>query len=72
MKLTNVKAMFAKVATVGLVAGAIALAVPAKAEAQVVGIGVGLSAFWLLLWTGLLRPAAHGRGATACGVGACP
>ena len=42
MKLTNVKPMFTKVATVGLVAGAIALAAPAKAEAQVVvGVGFG-------------------------------
>ncbi len=44
MKLTNVKAMFTKVATVGVVAGAIALAAPAKAEAQaVVGVGFGYS-----------------------------
>ena len=42
MKLTNVKAMFTKVAMVGLVAGAIALAAPAKADAQVVvGVGFG-------------------------------
>jgi hypothetical protein len=44
MKFTNVKTMFTKVATVGLVAGAIALAAPAKAEAQaVVGVGFGYS-----------------------------
>src|ERR1700677_4003511 len=42
MKLTNVKTMFTKVATVGLVAGAIALAAPAKSNSEVVvGIGVG-------------------------------
>ena len=42
MKLTNVKSMLMKVATVGLVAGAIALAAPAKAKAQVVvGVGFG-------------------------------
>lgn len=40
MKLTNVKAMVAKVMTVGLLAGAVALAVPAKADAQPVVIGV--------------------------------
>jgi hypothetical protein len=36
MKITNVKAMVAKGVTVGLLAGAFALAAPAKAEAQVV------------------------------------
>ncbi len=42
MKLTNVKLMFTKVATVGVVAGAIALAAPAKVNAEVVvGVGVG-------------------------------
>jgi hypothetical protein len=42
MKLTNVKAMVAKVFTVGLLAGAVALAAPAKAEAQVaVGVRIG-------------------------------
>jgi hypothetical protein len=40
MKLTNVKAMVAKVMTAGLLAGAVALAVPAKADAQPVVIGV--------------------------------
>jgi hypothetical protein len=42
MKLTNLKSMFAKVATIGVVAGAIAMAAPAKADAQVVvGVGFG-------------------------------
>jgi hypothetical protein len=36
MKITNVKAMVAKGVTVGLLAGAFALAAPAKAQAQVV------------------------------------
>ena len=36
MKITNVKAMVAKGVTIGLLAGAFALAAPAKAEAQVV------------------------------------
>ena len=39
MKLTNVKAMIAKVFTIGLLAGAVVMAAPTKAEAQV-GIGV--------------------------------
>ncbi len=39
MTITNVKAMVAKVFTVGLLAGAVVMAAPAKAEAQV-GIGV--------------------------------
>jgi hypothetical protein len=41
MKITNVKAMMVKGVTVGLLAGAIALATPAKANAEVV-VGVGL------------------------------
>jgi hypothetical protein len=47
MRLTNVKAMAAKVMTVGLLAGAVALAVPAKAEAQqfVVGARFGAPAY---------------------------
>ena len=39
MKITNVKAMVAKVFSIGLLAGAVVMAAPAKAEAQV-GIGV--------------------------------
>ena len=39
MKITNVKAMVAKIFTVGLLAGAVVIAAPAKAEAQF-GIGV--------------------------------
>ena len=39
---TTLKAVLAKVATVGLLAGAVVLASPAKAEAQVrVGVGIG-------------------------------
>ncbi|ADW67516.1 hypothetical protein [Granulicella tundricola] len=42
MKITNVKAMVAKVMTVGLLAGAVVMAAPA-AQAQVrVGIGIGV------------------------------
>ncbi len=42
MKITNVKAMFAKVFTVGLLAGAFAIAAPTKADAQVAfGVRVG-------------------------------
>jgi len=42
MTSTNVKAMIAKGVTVGLLAGAFALAAPAKADAQVVvGLQVG-------------------------------
>ena len=40
MKLTSVKSMMAKGITVGLLAGAIALAAPAKAEAQQFAVGV--------------------------------
>ncbi len=40
MKITNVKAMVAKGVTVGLLAGAFALAVPAKAEAQRIAVVV--------------------------------
>jgi hypothetical protein len=40
MKLANVKAMVAKAITVGLLAGAVVLAVPAKADAQPVVVGV--------------------------------
>lgn len=40
MKLTNVKAMIAKAMTVGLLAGAVMLAAPAKADAQPVVVGV--------------------------------
>jgi hypothetical protein len=42
MKVTNVKAMVAKVMTVGLLAGAFALAAPVKAEAQ--GFAVSIQA----------------------------
>jgi hypothetical protein len=42
MKITNIKAMMVKGVTVGLLAGAVALAAPAKANAAVVvGVGVG-------------------------------
>ena len=42
MKITNLKATVAKVFTVGLLAGAVAMAAPAKAEAQVsFGVRVG-------------------------------
>jgi hypothetical protein len=40
MKITNVKAMVAKAVTVTLLAGAVALAVPAKADAQQLAVGV--------------------------------
>ena len=40
MKSTNVKSLIAKVMTVGLLAGAVVLAAPAKAEAQGVAFGV--------------------------------
>jgi len=40
MKITNVKAMVAKGVTVTLLAGAFALAVPAKADAQQLAVGV--------------------------------
>jgi hypothetical protein len=40
MTITNVKAMVAKGVTVGLLAGAFALAVPAKADAQQFAVGV--------------------------------
>ena len=42
MKITNLKAAVAKVFTVGLLAGAVAMAAPAKAEAQVAfGVHIG-------------------------------
>ena len=40
MKLSNVKAMFGKVMAIGLVAGAVALVAPVKAEAQQFAVGV--------------------------------
>jgi hypothetical protein len=40
MKLTSIKSMLIKGVTVGLVAGAVALAAPAKAEAQQFAVGV--------------------------------
>jgi len=40
MKITNVKAMVAKGVTVGLLAGAVMLAAPAKADAQQFAVGV--------------------------------
>ncbi len=40
MKITNVKAMVAKGVTVTLLAGAFALAIPAKADAQQLAVGV--------------------------------
>src|SRR5215470_19547975 len=40
MKLTSIKSMIAKGVTVGLLAGAVALAAPAKAEAQQFAVGV--------------------------------
>jgi hypothetical protein len=40
MKLTNVKSMLMKGVTVGLVAGAVAVAAPAKAQAQQWAVGV--------------------------------
>src|SRR5258708_33755459 len=40
MKLTSVKSMVMKGVTVGLVAGAVALAAPAKAQAQQFAVGV--------------------------------
>jgi hypothetical protein len=40
MKVTNVKAMVAKGVTVGLLAGAFVLAIPAKADAQQFAVGV--------------------------------
>lgn len=44
MKLTNAKSMVKKGLTVGLLAGAVALAAPAKANAEVV-IGVGVAPY---------------------------
>jgi hypothetical protein len=43
MKLANVRSMLVKGVTVGLLAGAVALAAPAKANAEVI-VGVGLGA----------------------------
>jgi hypothetical protein len=43
MKFANVKSMLVKGITVGLLAGAVALAAPAKANAEVV-VGVGFGA----------------------------
>jgi hypothetical protein len=40
MKLTSVKSIIAKGVTVGLLAGAVALAAPAKAQAQQFAVGV--------------------------------
>lgn len=44
MKIANVKAMVAKVLTVGLLAGAVAVFAPAKAQAQQVYFGDGYHA----------------------------
>jgi hypothetical protein len=47
MKITNVKAMVAKMFTVGLVAGAIVIAAPTKAQAQVsFGVRVGNAPYY--------------------------
>jgi hypothetical protein len=43
MKLANVSSMLVKSVTVGLLAGAVALAAPAKANAEVV-VGIGVRA----------------------------
>ena len=40
MKLSNVKAVVAKMMTAGLLAGALVVAAPVKAEAQQFGVGV--------------------------------
>ncbi|SNS23506.1 hypothetical protein SAMN05421770_101104 [Granulicella rosea] len=44
MTITNVKAMVAKVLTVGVLAGAVVMAAPAKAEAQGFAVGVRFGA----------------------------
>jgi hypothetical protein len=41
MKLANIKAMVAKLLAVGVLAGAVVIAAPTKAQAQEVSIGVG-------------------------------
>jgi len=41
MKLANIKAMVAKVLAVGVLAGAVVIAAPTKAQAQEVFVGVG-------------------------------
>jgi len=41
MKLANIKAMVAKLLAVGVLAGAVVIAAPTKAQAQEVFIGVG-------------------------------
>ena len=47
MKITNVKAMVAKMFTVGLLAAAVVMAAPAKAEAQVaVGVRIGPAPYY--------------------------
>ena len=47
MKITNVKAMVAKVFTVGLLAAAVVMAAPTKAEAQVaVGVRIGHGGYY--------------------------
>ena len=47
MKITNVKAMVAKVFTVGLFAAAVVMAAPTKAEAQVaVGVRIGHGGYY--------------------------
>jgi hypothetical protein len=45
MTLTNAKSMLKKGLTVGLLAGAVALAAPAKANAEVV-VGVGVAPYY--------------------------
>lgn len=47
MRLTNVKAMVAKVMTVGMLAGAFAMAAPVKAEAQQVVVGFGYRPYYV-------------------------
>ena len=47
MKTTNVKAMVAKMFTVGLVAAAVVMAAPTKAEAQVaIGVRIGHGGYY--------------------------
>jgi len=43
MRRTNLKAMVAQGLTIGLLAGAVAIAMPAKAQAQEFGVGVGFA-----------------------------
>jgi hypothetical protein len=61
MKISNLKATVAKVFTVGLLAGAVAMAAPQKADAQVsFGVRVGAPVYGRPAYRPYVAPAPYG------------